>query len=193
MPLNESEKRELLLIAREAIESRARRTATNFKIDNASGALNEDAGAFVTINRKGRLRGCIGVFASKDPLWKTVERMAGAAAAEDPRFVPIGEDELPDIEIEISVLTPLRKIDDPEEVEVGRHGLVIALGMKRGALLPQVATEHGFDRETFLSETCVKAGLKPDAWKDGASIYVFEAEVFGEVPSPKLGTNTSHQ
>ncbi|MBZ0220338.1 MAG: AmmeMemoRadiSam system protein A [Candidatus Methylomirabilis sp.] len=179
MPIGEREKKELLRIAREAIEARARRTAASFKIDNASGALNEDSGAFVTINRKGRLRGCIGVFASKDPLWKTIERMAAAAAAEDPRFVPVGEDELPDLDIEISVLTPLRKIADPEEVEVGRHGLVIALGNKRGALLPQVATEHGFDRETFLSEACVKAGLKPDAWKEGASIYVFEAEVFG--------------
>ncbi|MBE7414010.1 MAG: AmmeMemoRadiSam system protein A [Deltaproteobacteria bacterium] len=188
MPLNDAEKKELLLIARVAIEARARRNAAVPRTANASGALNEDSGAFVTINRKGRLRGCIGVFASKDPLWKTVERMAGAAAAEDPRFVPIGEDELPDIEVEISVLTPLRKIDDPEEVEVGRHGLVIALGNKRGALLPQVAIEHGFDRETFLSETCVKAGLKPEAWKEGASIYVFEAEVFGEKVPEKIRT-----
>lgn len=188
MALNESEKSELLRIAREAIEARAKRTSAAMKGDNSSGALNEDSGAFVTLNRKGRLRGCLGVFASKDPLWKTVERMAAAAASEDPRFVPVGEDELPEIDIEISVLTPLRKIDDPEKVEAGRHGLVIALGNKRGALLPQVATEHGFDRETFLSETCVKAGLKPDAWKEGASIYVFEAEVFGERVAARVST-----
>ncbi len=186
MALEEMEKRELLRIARGAIEARAGRTSASTKKDNASGALNEDSGTFVTLNRKGRLRGCLGVFASEDPLWKTVERMASAAASEDPRFAPVGEDELPEIDIEISVLTPLRKIDDPEEVEVGRHGLVVASGNKRGALLPQVAVEHGLDRETFLSETCVKAGLKPDAWKEGASIYVFEAEVFGEKVKDKV-------
>lgn len=180
MPLIETEKKELLRIARESIEAKAKKAGKGLSVADASGTLNEDSGAFVTINRRGRLRGCIGVFASRDPLWKTVEKMAGAAAAEDPRFVPLGEDELADIDIEISVLTPLKEIKDPAEVEVGRHGLVIAQGNKRGALLPQVATEHGFDRETFLAETCVKAGLKPEAWQEGASIYVFEAEVFGD-------------
>ena len=94
--------------------------------------------------------------------------------------MPVEKGELPEIDIEISVLSPLRQIKDINEIEVGRHGIYIMQGRNRGVLLPQVASEHGFDREEFLDETCIKAGLEPNAWREGADIYIFEAEVFGE-------------
>lgn len=179
MPLGEMEKKELLRIAREAIEARAGdRKPPDPVIGSAS--LNEDSGAFVSLHKNGRLRGCIGVFASKDPLWKTVRNMAGSAAALDPRFAPVEAGELPQIDIEISVLSPLREIRDMNGIEVGRHGIYVTQGRSSGCLLPQVAVEHGFDRDAFLAETCVKAGLRPDAWKKGASVCIFEAEVFRE-------------
>jgi len=178
--LSQSEKNDLLKIAREAIEARANR---NLKLLNPmaeSNGLKKDAGAFVSLHKKGRLRGCIGVFASKDPLWKTVQDNAIAAAFKDPRFTPVEPEELADIDIEISVLSPLREITDVNEIEVGRHGIFIIKGGHRGVLLPQVAIDHGFDRDTFLAETCLKADLPEDAWQNGASIYIFAAEIFGE-------------
>lgn len=179
VPLNDSERKELLGIARSAIEARlARRPLANPAI--GSEGLKAESGAFVTLLLKGRLRGCIGVMASKDPLWKTVRDMAIAAATKDPRFIPVAPDELRDIAVEISVISPFTEVKGPEEVEVGRHGVVIVKGKCRGVLLPQVATEYGFDSGKFVDETCMKAGLPPGAWQDGASIFVFEAEVFGE-------------
>lgn len=180
MPLNETERNELLKAAREAIESRVKNRLTVLNPVIESAALKKDAGAFVSLHKNGRLRGCIGVFASKDPLWKTVQEMAKAAATQDPRFTPVEIAELLSIDIEISVLSPMRKITDINEIEVGRHGIYIMQGRSRGVLLPQVAVEHGFDRDEFLSETCIKAGLAPDAWRNGADIYIFEAEIFGE-------------
>lgn len=111
---------------------------------------------------------------------RTVADMARAAAFEDTRFRPLTAEELPDVDLEISVLTPMRRIADVTEIEVGRHGLWVAQGHRRGVLLPQVATCCGWGRETFLEQTCLKAGLPRDAWRRGAEIYVFEAEVFGE-------------
>jgi AmmeMemoRadiSam system protein A len=110
--------------------------------------------------------------------------MAVAAAFQDPRFPPLGPEELADLELEISVLTPMQRIQKVEEIQVGKHGLYIVRGIYRGLLLPQVATEHNWDRLTFLEQTCAKAGLPADAWKDpAAQIYVFSAEIFSEPPS----------
>lgn len=178
--LNPAEKAALLKLARRAIEAGAGAYTRPVNPVPGSEALKDDAGVFVTLNRNGRLRGCIGVFASKDPLWKTVHDNAVAAAFKDPRFMSVEPEELGDIDIEISVISPLRLITDVNEIEVGRHGIFIMKGRNRGVLLPQVAVDHGFDRETFLAETCLKAGLPEEAWEDGASIYIFEAEIFGE-------------
>ena len=147
--------------------------------DNLSGKLGEQWGAFVTLNKHGRLRGCIGHIIGDKPLIHTVAKMARAAALEDPRFPNVDPGELESIEFEISVLTPIRKIDNIEEIVVGRDGIIISKGWNRGLLLPQVATEYGWDRITFLEHTCNKAGLSKDAWKDDdTTIEMFSAEVF---------------
>lgn len=178
--LREAEKKALLKIAREAIEARAKGELRLLNPSIESETLRADSGAFVSLHKDGRLRGCIGVFASKEPLWKTVQENAVAAAFKDPRFPPVTKEELAGIDIEISVLSPLREIADTNEIEVGRHGIFVMKGRNKGVLLPQVATQYGFDRETFLCETCLKADLPEDAWQNGASVYVFEAEIFGE-------------
>ncbi|MFQ5927281.1 MAG: AmmeMemoRadiSam system protein A [Terriglobia bacterium] len=144
-------------------------------------ALAQPAAAFVTLHRQGRLRGCIGHLQPTKPLYRTVADVALAAAFHDPRFPPLEFAELADVEIEISLLSPSCEIR-PEEVEVGRHGLIVSQGFSRGLLLPQVAVEQGWDRETFLEQTCRKAGLPPDAWKQGARLEAFTAEVFSEAP-----------
>ena len=138
------------------------------------------SGAFVTLHVDGDLRGCIGHPGSDRPLDQVVGQCAVAAATEDPRFPPLTAGELPQVDIEVSVLTPIRRVGDVREIEVGRDGLVVQDGYRRGLLLPQVATERGWDRDTFLSHTCLKAGLRPDAWRTGATISRFEAEVFSE-------------
>jgi AmmeMemoRadiSam system protein A len=140
------------------------------------------AGAFVTLRRSGELRGCIGHLEAERPVGEVVVRVAASAALEDPRFPPVRPSELATLDIEVSVLGPLERIDprDPASIEVGRHGLVIEQGHHRGLLLPQVATEWGWDRETFLSHLCAKAGLPRDAWREGATVFRFEAEVFSE-------------
>ncbi len=176
--LNEEEKRILHQIAKTVIENKARgKPVPEFRID--SPLLKENRGAFVTIHKKGQLRGCIGYIEALKPLHKTIEEMAEAAAFRDPRFPPISEKELPELDIEISVLTPLRRIKDVNEIEVGKHGIYIKKGWYSGLLLPQVATEYGWDRETFLQHTCLKAGLPPNAWKDkDIEIYIFSADIF---------------
>lgn len=142
-------------------------------------ALAERYGAFVTLKRNGELRGCIGNIVGTASLGETVAQMAKAAATADPRFPPLKPEELKGLELEISVLTPLEPVIDPNDIVVGRHGLFIVYGNNRGLLLPQVATEQGWDRETFLEQTCWKAGLPPGAWRNpGAQIYKFSAEVF---------------
>jgi AmmeMemoRadiSam system protein A len=146
--------------------------------------LNRKCGAFVSLHKDGDLRGCIGVFTADNPLYKTVSLMAVSAAFEDPRFPPVAEEEVKDIDIEISVLTPLKKTENVEEIEIGTHGIYIVKGEKRGVLLPQVAVEQGFDRNLFLDHTCLKAGLKAGDWKEGAEIYTFEAEIFDDKEEP---------
>jgi AmmeMemoRadiSam system protein A len=141
--------------------------------------LAEKRGAFVTLKIRGQLRGCIGHTQPIKPLSQTVIDMAQAAAFQDPRFAPLSSKELPELEIEISALTPFRQIRDINEIVVGRHGLFIERGFNAGLLLPQVATEYGWDKVTFLEHTCLKAGLPKDAWKDGrTNIFIFSAEIF---------------
>jgi AmmeMemoRadiSam system protein A len=144
--------------------------------------LPEASGAFVTLKRDGRLRGCIGTLQCRQSLPEEIRRVAVSAAREDPRFSPLQRSELEGLGVEVSVLGPLEQIDphDPSAFEIGRHGLVVEQGLRRGLLLPQVATEWGWDRETFLSQTCGKAGLPVDCWKHGATVYRFAAEVFGD-------------
>ncbi len=176
--LSEQEKAELHSIARATIEARCRGTAVPVTRTTFP-KLREPCGAFVTLYKKGELRGCIGHIIARKPLAETVAEMAEAAALHDRRFTPVRSDELSDIKIEISVMTPLRKISSVEEIEVGKHGLVIKRGGSVGLLLPQVATEYGWDRNSFLEHTCIKAGLPKDAWKDaGTEIHLFSADVF---------------
>lgn len=171
-------KKTLHHIAKTVVENKVRGKAVpEFKIE--SPILKENRGAFVTIQKKGQLRGCIGYIEGHGPLHKTIEEMAEAAAFRDPRFTPVKENELPELEIEISVLTPLKKIQDINEIQVGKHGIYIKKDWFSGLLLPQVATEYGWDRQTFLEHTCQKAGLPPNAWKDkNIEIYIFSADIF---------------
>jgi AmmeMemoRadiSam system protein A len=142
-------------------------------------ALSRKSGAFVSLHRKGMLRGCIGYIEPVYPLAQAVQEMALSAAFQDPRFEALTVDELDDLDIEISVLTPFEKIDDPELIEVGRHGLMIRKGLASGLLLPQVPLQFGWDRLTFLGQTCQKAGLAPDAWQDpDAELFIFSADIF---------------
>jgi uncharacterized protein len=141
--------------------------------------LAERRGAFTTLYFRGDLRGCVGHVYPIDSLYRTVAETARSAAFEDFRFSPVTLDEAAELEISLSVLSQLRVVQ-PEQVEVGRHGLLISLHQHRGLLLPQVPIEHGWDRITFLEQTCRKAGLPPDAWQTGAQIEVFTAEVFGD-------------
>jgi AmmeMemoRadiSam system protein A len=144
-------------------------------------ALPDASGVFVTIKRRGQLRGCLGTLRNERGLAAEVARCAADSAREDPRFPPVGPAELPDLSIEVSVLGPLEPIEArPGAFTVGEHGLVAEQGVRRGLLLPQVATEWNWTPEEFLSQTCVKAGLPADAWQHGASIYRFAAEVFGD-------------
>ncbi len=179
-PLCSDDRRALLDLARRGIVEAVCHGST-LDVPPATGALAQPAGAFVTLHRRGRLCGCIGqVGASTESLAATVARCAIRAACEDPRFRPLRPEEIAELEIEISVLSPVDAVK-PEAIEVGRHGLVVAQGGRRGVLLPQVPVERGWTRERFLEETCLKAGLEPNAWKDPATILLaFMAEVFSE-------------
>jgi len=180
--LSERAKKTLLEAARRAIEAELSGLPTPLP-SVSDAALLEPRGAFVTLHKKGALRGCIGIFESTKPLIEVVMDMAISAAFHDPRFPPLHPAELPEVDIEISALSPLRPISSPDEIQVGKHGIYITLGPYRGVLLPQVATEHGWDRDTFLDQTCWKAGLAPGCWKDPACrISIFTAEIFGEHP-----------
>jgi AmmeMemoRadiSam system protein A len=142
------------------------------------GMLSQPAGAFVSLYRRGELRGCLGLIVSEAPLAETVSQLAGRTAVEDPRFPAVTPDELDDLRIEISVLSPLKEISSIEEIRIGKHGLFIVAGMYRGLLLPQVAVKHHWNVTRFLEETCVKAGLPRDQWKHAeTSMYIFSAEI----------------
>jgi AmmeMemoRadiSam system protein A len=172
------ERRWLLRLAHLSIRSAVR--GNKIPVPDATAHLKEARGAFVTLHENRQLRGCIGMIAATTALDETVCRMAQAAALEDSRFQPVRADELDSLQVEISVLTPMFEIA-PENVVVGRHGLMISYGQQRGLLLPQVPGEWGWDRETFLAQTCRKAGLPMDQWKKGAKLEAFTAEVFAEV------------
>jgi AmmeMemoRadiSam system protein A len=180
MSLSASDQEQLLRLARKAIQSHLKGEAVPPPA-NPSPVLCQPRGVFVTLHRQGRLRGCIGYLEAVKPLIQAVEEMAAAAAFHDPRFAPLREEELTDLEVEISVLTPMQRLAKMEDIQVGKHGLFVERGLSRGLLLPQVATEWNWDRQTFLEQTCCKAGLPPDAWKDpNTRIFVFTAEIFSD-------------
>ncbi len=181
--LDESARKQLLAWARETLEVYlGDRTVPEVPVERLDPVLMEPAGAFVTLHLGTQLRGCIGTFEADSPLAETVRDMAISAATRDPRFRPVVKGELDLIHIEISVLSPRRKVEDPlSEIRVGEHGIYITQGWHRGVLLPQVATENGWDLETFLEHTCLKAGLPTDAWRSpDTRVEVFTAQVFGE-------------
>jgi uncharacterized protein len=180
MALTTTQRRRLLQIARESI--RAVLESRSPEIDVTDEELKRPAGVFVTLNdREGDLRGCIGSIQPVAPLHRAVSGSAISAAFRDPRFHPVGADELDSLSIEISVLGPIVPVHSIEEIEVGRDGLIISRGHSAGLLLPQVATEYGWDRDTFLDQTCVKAGLPRGAWRSpGCTIQRFSAEIFNE-------------
>jgi len=171
--LDRSQQRALLRTARSAVEAqvRAKPAAEDPPEDPA---LRRLSAVFVTLRVRGELRGCIGQLRADTGLYQAVAEKATAAASADPRFPALGEDELTDLTVEISVLSPLRRVADPEEIEVGRHGLAIFDQGKKGVLLPKVATERGWGRRQLLENTCLKAGLPADGWKGEAAVYQFE-------------------
>jgi AmmeMemoRadiSam system protein A len=183
--LDDLEKSTLLTLARKTLEARlADEPTPSFEI--SGGGLVEPKGAFVSLHRGEELRGCIGQLYSDRELFRIVQHCAISAALEDPRFLAVTQDELDDLSIEISVLSPFHRIQNIEEIEVGKHGLYMVQGNFRGLLLPQVATQYGWDRIAFLKQTCRKSGLPESAWRDPhTAIYIFEAEVFSESDSPE--------
>jgi hypothetical protein len=179
--LNKEQKDKLLKIARETMEAYVN-DRQRLDFSETDPLLNKELGAFVTIHKGGQLRGCIGNIVGKGPLYLTVRDMAIESATADPRFSPVTPSELDDIDVEISVLSELDKVSDPEEIELGRHGVIVKNGFRSGVFLPQVATETGWGKEEFMRILCAqKAGLPPDAWKDpNTDIFIFTAEVFSE-------------
>jgi hypothetical protein len=178
--LTELEQKSLLRIARSTLESHIR-SGKSPEAKPLTPRLGEKRGAFVTLHERGELRGCIGYVEAVKPLYEAVSEMAVAASTEDPRFPPVQVEELDNIEIEITALSPLRPLPSPDSVVVGKHGLVIRKGFRSGLLLPQVPVEQGWNREQFLTHTCLKAGLPPDSYKDkDAQLFSFTGQVFGE-------------
>lgn len=177
MELSPAEKQELLEIAREAIVTYVN-SGCVLPREASTPKLRASRGCFVCVKIDGVLRGCIGNFVSEKPLVHLVQEMAVAAATKDPRFYPMKKADLANFDLEISVLTPLKKVESVEEITVGVHGIYMEKNFSRGVLLPQVAVEQGWDRDTFLAQTSMKAGLGKDDWREGADIYTFGAEVF---------------
>lgn len=180
--LSEADQRAMLELARKAVcEAVLHRKIPD--ITPRGGIFSDRRGVFVTLHVRGRLQGCIGVTEPKESLGEAVVRCAVSAALEDPRFAPMKEPQLEEMSVEISLLSPLEAIL-PEAIEIGRHGLLVINHAQRGLLLPKVATEHGLTRERFLEETCRKAGLPRDAWKDpGTGLFGFTCEVFSDTPA----------
>jgi MEMO1 family protein len=179
--LSEQEKRELLALARKSVESAVQKSELYEPLANTSAILNQERGAFVTLTKSGDLRGCIGYTSAAKPLYLTVRDTATRAALHDPRFHPVNESELPQLEYEISVLSPLRRVTDTQQIQIGQHGLLMKNGDSEGLLLPQVPVEQKWDRQTFLEQTCSKAGMAPGCWKDESTdIFAFTAVVFHE-------------
>ncbi len=178
---SEEDKKMLLKIARNTLESYIiNKRFPDINTDNFSEKLFEKYGVFVTLHKNGELRGCIGRFSAQGPVYETVRDMTISAATQDPRFLPVTKDEIKDIDIEISVLTPLKKITSPDEIELGKHGIYMSLNGMSGTFLPQVAKETGWDKEEFLGHCARdKAGIGWNGWKK-ADLYTYEAIVFGE-------------
>ncbi|MFA5028896.1 MAG: AmmeMemoRadiSam system protein A [Candidatus Methylomirabilota bacterium] len=162
----------LLALARHAIRERVRGTVGVSPLPHDP-VFQQPGAPFVTLTKEGALRGCIGFIQATQPLAEAVRHCAMAAAVSDPRFPPVRPEELPLLRVEISLLSPLRRVENLDTIRVGIHGLLVSQGGRRGLLLPQVATEYGWDRDAFLSHTCLKAGLPEDAWRRGAEIHAF--------------------
>ncbi len=179
--LNKEQRKKLLETARKSIETYLR-TGKKLEITESDPVLIKEMGAFVTLRKNGQLRGCIGSLVGKEPLYLTIRNMAVESATGDPRFTPVELSGLKDIEIEISVLSPMEKITDPANIQLGKHGVLVRRGFASGVYLPQVAIETGWSKEEFLESLCEhKAGLPPDAWKDkNTELYIFTAEIFSE-------------
>jgi len=179
--LNSQQRKKLLGIARSSI-SEYLQTGRKMELSETDPVLKKEMGAFVTLNKHAELRGCIGNLSGSQPLYLTIRDMAVEAAIDDPRFSALNLPELKDVEIEISVLTPLKRVDSAEKIILGKHGVLVRKGYQSGVFLPQVATETGWNKEEFLNTLCgQKAGLPQDAWKDkNTELYIFEAEVFSE-------------
>lgn len=177
--LTDDDKAGLLRVAREAVASEVGGVPSSWAL---AGELPDASGVFVTLKRRGELRGCIGTLQCRAGLAQEVARTARESATQDPRFPPVAMAEVPELSLEISVLGPLDEIDPAaaSAIVIGKHGLVVEQGVRRGLLLPQVATEWGWDVPQFLRQTCRKAGLPDDAWQRGARVFRFEADVFGE-------------
>ena len=176
--LDQEEKKVLLKIARETIQAKLENRNPEIQ-EIRSSILEEKRGIFVTLKKKGELRGCIGYIFPISPIKEAVQKMALASAFEDPRFPPLTKEELPDVTIEISILSPLKKIKSIEEFEIGTHGIYLVKEPYSAVFLPQVAPEQGWDRETTLKYLSLKAGLPTDGWKK-STLYIFTAEVFEE-------------
>jgi uncharacterized protein len=180
-PISERGRKDLLALARASLEAHFRGEPAPRLASDKAETFGEARGLFVTLRKHGELRGCIGTLSPHGDLTHSISEYALRAALEDPRFPPLTPDELPQCEIEISILTPPEPISGPEEIEIGADGLIIESRGRRGLLLPQVATEWGFDAERFLGEVARKAGLPPDAWREEqAKVWAFRAEVFSE-------------
>jgi AmmeMemoRadiSam system protein A len=180
--LEPADKKLLLDVARHAIESAVCHDKhLGRPLDSPSAAVAEPAAAFVTLHERGELRGCIGLMRYDVPLWLNVRDAAVAAALDDPRFLPVGESEVPALELEVSVLEPPVELPDPAGFEAGRHGIVVERGMRRALLLPQVASEQGWDAEQMLDAVCRKAGLPGTSWREKETrLFVFESACFSE-------------
>lgn len=177
--LSDAEKQFLKDLVRESIAATLSGDAAWQPSEPPTDTLRQQFGAFVTLTLDGCLRGCIGNLVGDKPLYLTISGMARAAAFEDPRFPPLTQAEFERIHVEISILGPIEPCTDPAQIEIGRHGLIMCQGPRQGLLLPQVPAEWGWDQETFLAQTCRKAGMAPDAWtKPSTDIFWFEAEVF---------------
>jgi len=175
--LSEQDRETLLQIARDSVHAHLAGEMLNLPAVSF-GDLAEPRGVFVSIHHGRELRGCVGRIESRKPLYESVSDCAVSAASQDPRFSPLQISELPEVEFEISVLSSIQEVRDPATIQVGIHGLIVSRGHARGLLLPQVAVQYRWSREQFLEETCRKAGLPPAAWKQGATIHSFTAEVF---------------
>jgi uncharacterized protein len=192
-PLSEEDRRLLLRVARGALCAHLAHDVP--RLETGSSAVHAPRGAFVSLHRRddGGLRGCVGVVESREPLLHNVARLAVAAARDDRRFEPVRLEELAGLAVQVSALGPMRAVR-PEDVEVGRDGLVLSCDGHRGVLLPQVPVEHGWDRETFLDRTCWKAGLPTGSWRrPEAALLAFVAEVFEEQPDMGAGPTFGHE